>query len=83
MRIGDKAFRVWHENINGKIKTHCYWESDCENCPFSWEDRSYEGECNDYGCYYDRDSELSAPTIICLLPHWVKEWIKKRKGWDE
>ena len=22
----------------------------CENCPASWEDRSYEGECNDFGC---------------------------------
>jgi len=22
----------------------------CENCPAGWEDRSYEGECNDCGC---------------------------------
>jgi len=22
----------------------------CENCPAAWEDRSYEGECNDCGC---------------------------------
>lgn len=22
----------------------------CENCPAGWEDRTYEGECNDCGC---------------------------------
>ena len=22
----------------------------CENCPAGWEDRSYEGECGDFGC---------------------------------
>ena len=22
----------------------------CDNCPAGWEDRSYEGECNDFGC---------------------------------
>ena len=24
--------------------------SRCEYCPAGWEDRSYEGECNGYGC---------------------------------
>lgn len=35
--------RIWRWYIKG--------EYHCDECPQSWEDRSYEGECNDYGCY--------------------------------
>lgn len=83
MRIGDIHLRNWEENVNGKGKKHYYCERDCENCPLSWDVTSYEGECEDYGCYFDRDSELSAPTIICLLPRWIKRLIKRIKRWEE
>lgn len=41
----------------------------CENCPAGWEDRSYEGECNDCGCLilghdmFDDNCKLSRATI--------------------
>lgn len=47
---------------------------DCENCPLSWEDRSYEGECNDCGCFVYGDLyEGGKP--ICHLPMWIKQTI--------
>ena len=46
-RIGDMKKSWWVDH--NKVKY--YWCADCENCPFSWESRGYEGECYDEGCY--------------------------------
>lgn len=41
----------------------------CEYCPAGWEERSYEGECGDYGCRIlghgicDDDCRLSAAEV--------------------
>ena len=41
----------------------------CESCPAGWEDRSYEGECNDCGCLilghglFDDNCKLSKKEI--------------------
>lgn len=43
--------------------------SRCEYCPAGWEDRSYEGECNAFGCrilgfeIVDDDCKLSKTTV--------------------
>jgi len=46
-----ETFNYGRFDSNGKSKDwtelHCRYESNCECCPLSWEDRSYEGECND------------------------------------
>ena len=54
----------------------CWYDRDCGNCPMSWEDRSYEGECNDCGCLFDYDFNVS--TWKCMLPKWIKRMIAKR-----
>ena len=89
MRIGDVELCHWTEvtqdrqTKNFKVKRHHYTECDCENCPFSWEDRGYEGECYDYGCVMDKgQNALCAPLWACLLPRWIKRLIKKLKKWD-
>lgn len=46
---------------------------DCEQCSLSWENRSYEGECLDYGCYAYRD--LYGDKFICYLPGFIKRRI--------
>ena len=51
-------------------------ESDCEDCPLSWEDRSYEGDC-DCGCYIYED--LYGDKFICRLPMFIKRFIATRK----
>ncbi len=51
---------------------------ECENCPLSWEDRSYEGECDDCGCLVYKDLyEGGKP--ICHLPMWIKRAIAEVK----
>ena len=56
-------------------------DCDCEDCPLSWEDRSYEGECTDCGCLVYKDLyEGGKP--ICHLPMWIKlaiAEVKQRK----
>lgn len=48
----------------------------CEYCPAGWEDRSYEGECGDYGCIiYGHemcrdDCRLSKAEIDKRLKQW-------------
>lgn len=39
------------ENIKRLWRWYIKGEDHCEHCPQAWEDCSYEGECNDYGCY--------------------------------
>lgn len=59
---------------------HCWYESDCECCPLSWEDRCYEGECYDCGCYMaDKDADYPKTILICMLPKWVKKILLKRR----
>ena len=57
-------------------------EPECENCPFAWEDMSYEGECNDCGCMW-YDSKKKDYGVACYLPKWIKRKIaayKKKKN---
>ena len=55
----------------------CWYDRDCEHCPMGWEDRSYEGECNDCGCLFDYD--FNVPIWKCMLPRWLKNIILKHK----
>jgi len=50
---------------------------DCENCPLSWEDRSYEGECCDCGCLIYKN--LYGSKFLCRLPEFIKWEIAKWK----
>ena len=51
----------------------------CEKCPAGWEDRSYEGECNDCGCLimghgiFDSNCKLTSEEIKERL-HQLKEY---------
>ena len=59
---------------------HCWYECDCEDCPLSWEDISYEGECNACGCYMAKVGEDCPRTLlICRLPKWVKRILLRHK----
>lgn len=49
---------------------------DCENCPLSWEERSYEGDC-DCGCYIYGD--LYGRKAFCYLPNFIKGIIAHHK----
>lgn len=93
-RIGNFNIATFHYGSfeNGKHKDwtelNCWYECDCENCPFSWESRGYEGECYDDGCRMakprlDTPYVCVAKTWVCLLPRWVKRLIKRMRGWDE
>lgn len=66
---------------NGKHKSwsklYIWYDNDCEYCPCGWEDRSYEGECYDCGCYLAKRGHEEAPTIICMLPNWAKTMLLK------
>ena len=62
---------------------HCWYECDCEHCPLSWEDRSYEGECNDCGCFLAKKGHDIAPMLICMLPRWIKKILLKHKAESE
>ena len=78
-----QTFHYGSFDKNGKSKHWtelCLWyDNDCENCPCGWEDRSYEGECYDCGCYISKDGDFSAPTLVCMLPNWVKRILLKLK----
>lgn len=51
-------------------------DCDCENCPLSWEDRNYEGDC-DCGCmWYD---DLYGYKLVCHLPLFAKHIIYRIK----
>lgn len=54
---------------------HLWYDNDCKYCPCCWEDRSYEGECNDCGCWLARKCHEEPPIIICMLPYWVKNML--------
>lgn len=58
---------------------HIWYDNDCEHCPCGWEDRSYEGECNDCGCYLAKKGHEEATAIMCMLPRWIKNIIVKIK----
>ena len=57
----------------------CWYDSDCENCPCGWEIGSYEGECDDCGCLFDRKGGFDVPTWKCMLPKWIKRLFVKHK----
>lgn len=79
MRIGDtESYKIEYIQ-NGKKIVKRGLEPDCEHCCMGWEDRGYEGECNDCGCCFNY--EFDVPIWKCVLPYWVKRLIKKIKGW--
>ena len=79
--IGDLKFCSWVVYTNKKRKRELDLDPDCEHCYFGWDCTSYEGECEDCGCYIDHDFNTSK--WICALPQWIKELIVKIKGWDK
>lgn len=87
MRIGNMVLcsYLYYGKKFGTTKKKYYWHRQCEDCPFSWECRSYEDECcGDWGCYaHKRNSQYFSYDIVCLLPHWVKRLIKRLRGWEE
>ncbi len=76
MKIGDLKPYKWTEGKNGKRINHYGFEPDCENCPMGWDVFSYEGECQDCGCYFNYDFDV--PLWKCALPHWIKKIILKK-----
>ena len=86
MRIGDMGLESYldYGKEFGAYKKKYYWHRQCENCPFSWESRGYEGECDDWGCYaHTKDSQYFAHKNVCYMPRWIKRLIKKVKRWNE
>lgn len=83
--IGNLRIETFHYGnwIDGKNVTyselHIWYDNDCEYCPCCWEDRSYEGECNDCGCRLARKGHEEASTFICMLPTWIKNALIKIK----
>lgn len=51
---------------------------DCEKCPLSWEDCSYESECYDCGCKVYGDY-LGGKRLACCLPEFIKQIISDHK----
>lgn len=74
-----------YENDKTKHWTelYCWYVCDCEHCPLSWEDRSYEGECNDCGCFLAKKGHDNASMLICMLPRWIKKILLKHKAESE
>ena len=77
MKIGNLEIHTY--KLDGQKKHGLY--SDCEGCPFGYDSYSYEGECEDCGCYIDHDFDVHP--IICAIPYKLKKLIKKLKGWEE
>lgn len=81
-----ETFHFGEFDKNGKRKhwteLRCWYEPDCEYCSLSWEDRGYEGECNDCGCYMaEYGNDYPKTMLICMLPRWIKKiLLKKVKG---
>jgi hypothetical protein len=75
-----------YENDKPKYWTelHCWYECDCEHCQLSWEDRSYEGECYDCGCYMaEYGKDYPKTDLICMLPNWIKKILLRYKTESE
>ena len=86
MRIGDMGLESYldYGKKFGTYKKKYYWHRVCEDCPFSWESRGYEGECDDWGCMaHKKNSQYMANPIMCYMPRWIKRLIKKVKRWNE
>lgn len=86
-KIGNIHISTFHycSYDNGKSKywteLKCWYEEDCEHCPLSWEDRGYEGECYDCGCYMaEYSNEYPKSILICMLPRWIKKIFLKKVG---
>lgn len=81
LHIGDLEFyHIITYKINGKRERAIGFCPDCENCFFGWDCTSYEGECEDCGCYINY--EFNTPKIFCALSWRIKKLIKKIKGWE-
>jgi len=78
--IGDLEFCSWVTYTKKRRKREFYLEPNCENCYFGWECTSYEGECEDCGCYINY--EFNTPKFFCALPRKIKKLINKIKGWE-
>lgn len=81
MRIGDtESYKIEYIQ-NGKKIVKRGLEPDCEHCCMGWEDRGYEGECNDCGCYMaKRGNDYPKTMLICMLPRWIKKIFLKKVG---
>lgn len=83
--IGNIKLETFHYGSyeGGKHKDwtelHLWYDNDCEHCPCGWEYRSYEGECDDCGCLFDRKGGFDVPTWKCMLPKWIKRLFVKHK----
>ena len=81
IHIGDLEFYHFITyKMNGKRERSIGFCPNCDNCYFAWGYTSYEGECEDCGCYIDHDFEVSK--FFCALPWRIKKLIKKVKGWE-
>ena len=84
--IGNLKLETLHHGfyVNEKYKEwtelYLWYDNDCENCPCGWECRNYEGECEDCGCLLSKDGDFSAPTLVCMLPNWIKNIILRLRG---
>lgn len=47
---------------------------ECERCPLGWEERGYEGECYDCGCFVNDDPEW------CVKPYAAR--MKKSREFE-
>ena len=88
--IGNIHISTFHygsyENDKPKYWTemHCWYECDCEHCPLSWEDRGYEGECYDCGCFMaEFGKDYPKTVLICMLPNRIKKILLRHKRESE
>lgn len=80
IKIGDVEFSTICIVSDTKEKHEIVHDCDCANCLMGWESRGYEGECEDYGCYFDYN--FNVPLWKCMLPDWIKKILLKRwKAW--
>lgn len=80
IHIGNLELGAWTVYSNEGKRIELDLDPDCEHCPFGWDCTSYEGECEDCGCYINY--EFDTPKFFCALPRWIKKLIKKVKGWE-
>ena len=78
--IGDLELGAWTVYSNKGKRIDLCLVPDCEHCYFGWDCTSYEGDCEDCGCYIDHDFNVSK--FYCAIPWRIKKLIKKIKGWE-
>ena len=80
LRLETFYYGSYENGVHKNWTELCLWyDEKCDECVCGWEDRSYEGECNACGCCVSKDGDFSAPTVICMLPNWIKNILIKCK----